>query len=347
MKLTAAISSIILTAPALALADAGLIINEYNAVSDVNFLTLDPVAPYKGRDSHFGRVQGNGGNWLELAVTTDRLDVRGWSINWSNADLPGTNVGSVSFNNIPIWSSLRAGTIITIREDDLAPPGFGVKLTDTSFNPKKNDWWMHINVDDTNYLDQQGFKTDNDNWQATIKDAHGNVVFGPIGEAVAGWGGGGINSSEIAANIANPSGTNTNSDFDDNDYSTFGAPNRFNSNASEQDFSQLRAWWNAPRTPGDANIDGKVDIADLYILATHWQATGDFSWLDADFTDDNLINAADLAILAAHWQQGAASPVSLSFNAAMLSAGVTPEPATIALLVPLAGAMLRRRRAGR
>ncbi len=41
------------------------------------------------------------------------------------------------------------------------------------------------------------FSVNNDNWQFTIKDNHGNVVEGPIGESISGWTGGGISGTEI------------------------------------------------------------------------------------------------------------------------------------------------------
>lgn len=340
MRSTILILFVVLAAAAGARAQTGaLILNEYNAVSDVNFLTLDAAAPYKGYDSQFGHVQGNGGNWVELVVVQDRLDIRNWSLQWSNTD---PDQGSVTFKDTPLWSNLRAGTIITIREDDLSPPGVGVMLTDTSFKPSNNDWWIHINVDDLNYVDQQGFKTDNDNWQATIKNAAGVPVFGPIGESVAGWGGGGINSQESAANVNNPAATNTNADFDDQDYSTFGAPNRFNANTQEQDFSSLRYWFTRPdRIPGDVNLDRMVDLRDLTIMAVNWK-TGGHDWMEGDITGDGLVDASDLAQLALNWQVAIAGA---PFDDAALQVGLIPEPATLSLvLVSLLGLAPRRRR---
>lgn len=59
---------------------------------------------------------------------------------------------------------------------------------------------------------------------------------------------------------------------------------------------------------GDANFDGKVDINDLYILASHWNPshTGSSSakWTDADFTGDGWVDADDLAVISAYWQYG-------------------------------------------
>lgn len=37
-----------------------------------------------------------------------------------------------------------------------------------------------------------------------IVDAGGNIVFGPVGEGVAGWGGGGVGSSEGVKPVPEP-----------------------------------------------------------------------------------------------------------------------------------------------
>jgi hypothetical protein len=51
---------------------------------------------------------------------------------------------------------------------------------------------------------------------------------------------------------------------------------------------------------GDANRDGKVDIADMGILAANWQQPGSFS--QGDFNYSGTVDIADLGILAANWQ---------------------------------------------
>jgi hypothetical protein len=54
---------------------------------------------------------------------------------------------------------------------------------------------------------------------------------------------------------------------------------------------------------GDANLDGRVNIADLSILASNWQRSGAY-WYEGDFDYNSLVNIADLSILAANWQAG-------------------------------------------
>ena len=71
-----------------------LIVNEFNCVSRDNYLDSELYSDegkIKGLevDSYFasvnpagldGRIQGNGGNWIELVATQDHLDIRGWRV---------------------------------------------------------------------------------------------------------------------------------------------------------------------------------------------------------------------------------------------------------------------------
>ena len=51
------------------------------------------------------------------------------------------------------------------------------------------------------------FACNNDNWQFTIKDSHGNIVEGPIGEAVPGWTAGGVSPQQLIALNSFPVGS--------------------------------------------------------------------------------------------------------------------------------------------
>jgi len=59
-------------------APAGLrtrvLLNEYNAVDPDRYLEGT------GSDPYWGRVYGNGGDWFELVVVQDHLDLRGWQL---------------------------------------------------------------------------------------------------------------------------------------------------------------------------------------------------------------------------------------------------------------------------
>jgi len=93
--------------------------------------------------------------------------------------------------------------------------------------------------------------------------------------------------------------------------------------------------------PGDADVDGDVDMDDLMILGDNWQGKG--FWVDADFNGDGLINAIDLGMMGTNWQTGVAVAAAMSFSEAWASISV-PEPASLVLLVGGAVVLTRRNR---
>lgn len=249
--------------------EAMLILNEFNAVDGDEFLKNDKS------DTFFGRVQGNGDNWIELVVTGDHADIRGWQLRWleNDGDGNGTSVwdptrvsnlqsqGVLTFANAAIWSDLRAGTIITISDkhtvnteyEDTTKVTFDLS-TDTSYNPAVDDWWIHVssrqeagspsplissitNIDGDN---PGAFSVGNKDWELRIFDGLA-TVFGPIGEKSAGWGGGGIGGDEVGKLEADPSPLVGPGSFKDGTSSTFGAPNLYGGGSTVQDFSTLRA----------------------------------------------------------------------------------------------------------
>jgi hypothetical protein len=85
--------------------------------------------------------------------------------------------------------------------------------------------------------------------------------------------------------------------------------------------------------PGDANLDGQVDVTDLGALATNWQTAA--PWTGGDFNYDGFVDVTDLGALATNWQAGVGSPLAPSrledALAAMGLTGVTvPEPTAFA-----------------
>ena len=93
--------------------------------------------------------------------------------------------------------------------------------------------------------------------------------------------------------------------------------------------------------PGDANLDGTVDIKDLAILAANYRKHVTGGWTQADFNNDGVVDVQDLALLAANYRHSLASNVVPAYDGldaeairALSLTGVTvvPEPGAIVLL---------------
>jgi hypothetical protein len=104
-----------------------------------------------------------------------------------------------------------------------------------------------------------------------------------------------------------------------------------------------------PASPGDATADGRVDFADLVVLAQHYdQGGGGSTWWAGDFTGDGRVDFADLVKLSQNYNgngPGDAVPgASPEFAGDVAAAFATvPEPAALlALAAPLL--LLRRSR---
>jgi len=233
---------------------APLILNEYNGVASTRFLNGGTAAldeeGGQAADTHFGRIVGNGGDWFELVVIAETLDVRGWQI--AIDDNLGTTVATLTFSQHAALSALKAGTIITIAED---------QPEDASYDPQSGDWWLELQAGaggSGTYVSATAFDVSNDDTVFEIRDANGAPVFGPTGEGVGAPSG--INNREMAKLEADPSAlvTATSSDYNDGTSSTYGAPNAWSGGTQNQDFTALRSGLPV----GDLDFDGIADCAD-------------------------------------------------------------------------------------
>ena len=80
-----------------------------------------------------------------------------------------------------------------------------------------------------------------------------------------------------------------------------------------------------PVIPGDANLDGKVDVNDLTIVLSNFgQTTANVTWSTGDFNGDGQVDVNDLTILLSNFGQ--------SIGASSTGIKAVPEPSTFALL---------------
>lgn len=199
------------------------------------------------------------------------------------------------------------------------------------------------------------FTANNDNWQFTIKDAQHNVILGPVGEAVSGWGSvngaGGINSQEVLklesfASTDNPTaasyqGVNI-TNYADGSTSSYAAPNQWTTAGAPvtQDLSPLRNWFGNIVT-GDANLDGIVDIQDITAAANHWLTNS--GWQGGDVNGDGVVDIQDVTAMANHWLQQGGGGGSLGPNVNSVPEPSTGLIATVGILAGTALAFFKRR----
>ncbi len=233
----------------LPVAAARLILNELNAVSASNYLYGGTAAADESggqaADPFFGRSLGNGGDWLELVAIGDGLDVRGWTLDFYELGVFRTRL---TLSSSPLWGNLAAGTLITIAED--VPE-------DAGYDPAAGDWWIQARAGTAGggaLVSALDFPASHDDWQLVIRDAAGNGVFGPVGEAIAGAG---VNSRETFRLEADPSAivAPSSASYNDAVSSSFGAPNLYAAGAVTQDFSALRLGLPLPDQDGDGVAD--------------------------------------------------------------------------------------------
>jgi len=206
-----------------------ILLNEWNAVADDETLESDDYDG-AGEDEALGRLTGNGGDWFELLVLEDHLDIRGWTLTMQ--DQTG-ELGGLALSDDPLLSDLRSGTLITVAED---------LPEDASYDPERGDWRFHLRASTLGsgrYVEAADFDVTQRDWRMTIWDADGAVRYGPVGETVAPTRG--ISSREVGLLARTPTDSLRRDDpfYEDGRASTYGYPNRWE--GGEQDLSALRA----------------------------------------------------------------------------------------------------------
>jgi len=208
-----------------------IILNEYNGVS----------AEYKlknnGYDSFYGRIDGNGGKWIEMIVVDDKVDLREAILNITgHADLYFLS----KFPNNNALSNLRSGTILTISEEP----------TDLSYDPFNNcnpDWTININYNDLDVIDGT-FDVNHNELKVSIKSADDHTLLDRSGEGVFGSG---IDKREIfllktdPTEDIEPDNIYYGDSGDNQPLSTFGTPNKWidkNGSIVTQSLEDLRLY---------------------------------------------------------------------------------------------------------
>jgi uncharacterized protein (TIGR03790 family) len=102
-----------------------------------------------------------------------------------------------------------------------------------------------------------------------------------------------------------------------------------------------------PWLPGDANLDGTVNLGDYSQLRANWLHTGTFA--QGDFNGDGMVNLADYSILKSNWLHTALGSSSLLTVDATLTSIPSappipiPEPGSSLLIVTICSTVVLRR----
>lgn len=320
--------------------DQDLVVNEYSAVANDKYLGGGLEGDAYGSDAHFGRILGNGGNWIEFVVMKDHLDIRGWQLYLAEAeDYDGDHdiwFGSttakqsiVTFSTNALWSDLRRGTILTLAEEASISGQSGYSSlsgTDTGFDPDADDWWIHIssrdeflnsadplvittnNVPGDNYGDGR-FSVGNSGWEIIVRDETGGRVAGPIGEV---HGGSGISSTEAGILETAPAFDVDAGDYRDGTNTTFGSANE--TGGEPQRFDWLRAWHSFTNNGCGLVINEFNTVATNQILNDGDSVLGRLAgnggdWIELVVAEDHL----DIRGWALRWAQPGAEE-GVDFN---------------------------------
>ncbi len=240
-------------------------------------------------------------------------------------------------------TTAKTGSVVrahTIRQGSLViETGANVYL-DSTFTPNVDPSRVgSLSISGTGKLDMadRSLIYDHTGGLTTLTQVRALLASGYNGGA---WDGNGINSSSAAANshfaIASAEASAIYSSFP----AMFGDQNNIDNTTTLLKYTYF----------GDANLDGLVDIRDLRALGLNYNTTGKV-WTSGDFNYDNNVNVLDLTLLVSNWQAGVVAPVFSSLELALSSLGLpaiaVPEPGIFAMLtggfIPLLRSLGRRR----
>jgi hypothetical protein len=189
-----------------------VILNEYNAVSGSNLIGGSLATAV---DTHFGRIAGNGGDWVEFVVvgndTAGTVDMRGWSIEVGHGRFGGfKRTSTLLLSQHADWAAVPTGTILTFSEKNTAEGGLNTGFPIRNRRATLGDTWINVCMGDTVYLtftneatngytilngSASGVDIDDETTQFQVRDSLGRVEFGPAGEGIAPLSG--ISATEI------------------------------------------------------------------------------------------------------------------------------------------------------
>lgn len=290
---------------------APVVLNEYNAVDDALYLDAPEAS-----DPVWGRRPGNGGDWFEVVVVEDHVDLRGWEFVVRN-DSGGASEESflLKLSTNAVWADLRRGTLVTFSEE--------LENNASDYQPAAGRWWLNVRAaPDTGgtYVAvtciapacdpaTANWKVSNNNWQLTIRNAASATVYGPAGEGVSPASG--VGSGEVFKLESTPTAATTPlANYQDGTSSSFGQPNRYAAGTMVQDFSTLRSV--VPYEPlVDVRInevathtDPGVDWVELHNVTDHdvdlsgWFLSDRFDQLDQwEFPSGAMIEAGGYLVI--------------------------------------------------
>jgi len=265
--------------------DPSMILNEYNAVdnSGTTLTYLDGGTQAQdsvggtASDLYFGRVAGNGGDWVEFVVTgsgsAGTTDLRGYTIEIDEGASSGYFAAKIriKLSQNSFWAAVPNGTILTFTESSTAQGGMDTNLTAANNSTTTGSRWANVWIGDSSlitYTDLltngysitagvvSGISIDDTETQFRILNSSNYPIFGPSGEGIAPLNK--ISNTDVLELEGNPTATVLPTDRSDdtvtppkNGYdnsskdSTFGAPNQWHLGSggvlTTQDFTPYKS----------------------------------------------------------------------------------------------------------